>query len=217
MLRVQLHMHTTVSRGTRIEYDSIITPMTAINTLVRSGVDAVAVTDHNTTRAYNQMNRIGERKGVYVIRGIEIDTVGGHIIGLGVEDGIDHNIKRRGKGLTALEAADLIRDFNGEVYIPHPFDIQKKGLGTKIPEVDGIVEVFKPMNIFRFENELAHIVASELERPKAVGSDAHIIYLTRKRNNSFNPFEFAFFYLVYPQLWLLTVISSMFKTSIKPK
>jgi len=74
-----------------------------------------------------------------------------------------------------------------------------------------------PMNIFGFENELAYIVASELERPKAVGSDAHIIYLTRKRNNSFNPFEFAFFYLVYPQLWLLTVISSMFKTSIKPK
>ena len=39
--------------------------------------------------------------------------------------------------------------------------------------VNGIVEVFNPMNIFGFEDEIARIVASKLGRPMAVGSDAH--------------------------------------------
>ena len=59
MLRVQLHVHTTASRGTRIKYDSTITPAEAIEILYKRGVDAVAVTDHNTTRAYDLMRRIG--------------------------------------------------------------------------------------------------------------------------------------------------------------
>ena len=173
MLRVQLHVHTTASRGTRIKYDSTITPAEAIKILRKRGVDAVAVTDHNTTRAYDLMRRIGERKGVYVIRGIEIDTLDGHLIGLGVEGEIERRLHRRRKFLTASEAAELIRDFNGEVYIPHPFDIQHKGIGMKVSEVNGIVEVFNPMNIFGFEDEIARIVASKLGRPMAVGSDAH--------------------------------------------
>jgi len=173
LIRVQLHMHTTSSRGSRIEYDSVISPKQAIIVLSKSGVDVAAVTDHNTTRAYNHMREIGKRKGVYVVRGIEMDTLDGHIIGLGCGEGIDRRIKGGRKRLTAPEAADLIRDFNGEVYIPHPFDIQRKGLRTKISEIEGIVEVFNPMNIFGFENELALEAATKLKRPKAVGSDAH--------------------------------------------
>jgi len=169
-LRVQLHVHTTASRGTRIKYDSTITPQEAIKVLYEKRVDAVAVTDHNTTRAYKEMKQLGERKGIHVIRGIEIDTTEGHLIGLGVDEEIEKHLS---KPLTAAEAAELITDLCGEVYIPHPFDILRKGLGVKIASIDGIVEVFNPMNLFWFENELARTVASRLGRPMAVGSDAH--------------------------------------------
>lgn len=164
-------MHTTESRGTRIKYDSVIRPKEAVDVLAKSGVDAVVVTDHNTTRAYKRMRAYGKKRSLIVINGIEIDTVDGHIVGLGVSEGIENKLKDR--RINAYEACDLIRDLNGEVYIPHPFDVQKKGLGTKIKEIDGIIEVFNPMNIFGFENELANKVALKLGRPRAVGADAH--------------------------------------------
>lgn len=171
MLRVQLHMHTTYSRGTRIKYDSIIRPKEAVDILSRRGIDAVVVTDHDTTRAYKKMKAYAKGKALMVINGIEIGTTDGHLIGLGVSEDIDHRLER--KKVDAFEACDLIRDSGGEVYLPHPFDVQRNGLGTKILEIDGIVEVFNPMNIFGFENELANLVASKLGKPKAVGADAH--------------------------------------------
>jgi len=171
MLRAQLHMHTTESRGTRIKYDSVIRPKDAVDILSKSEVDAVVVTDHNTTRAYKKMRAYAKGRPLIIINGIEIGTTDGHVVGLGVSEGIDHKLK--GRKMNAFEACDLIRDFNGEVYIPHPFDAQRKGLGIKIKEVNGIVEIFNPMNIFGFENELAYKVASKLGRPKAVGADAH--------------------------------------------
>lgn len=171
MLRVQLHMHTTYSRGTRIKYDSIIRPKEAVDVLSRRGVDVVAVTDHNTTRAYKKMKASAKGKALIVINGIEISTTDGHLIGLGISEDIDHRLESR--KINAFEACDLIKDLGGEVYCPHPFDVQKNGLGAKILEIDGIVEVFNPMNIFGFENELAKRVASKLGKPTAVGADAH--------------------------------------------
>jgi len=167
-------MHTTASKGTRIEYDSVISPEQAIDVLSKNEVDVAVVTDHNTTMAYKQMKSLGKRKNVNIIRGIEISSSDGHIIGLGVQEGIDEKLGEGRKRLSAPEAVDLIKAFCGEVYIPHPFDVQRKGLGMKIFEIDGIIEVFNPMNIFGFENELADMVASKLGRPKAVGADAHI-------------------------------------------
>ena len=117
------------------------------------------------------MKNYAKGKKLLVINGIEISTVDGHIIGIGLNEGIDSQINR--KKLGVLEACDLIRDFNGEVYIPHPFDIQKKGLGVNMIDIDGIVEVFNPMNIFGFENKFAEELASKLEKPSAVGADAH--------------------------------------------
>ncbi len=167
-------MHTTASRGTRIEYDSVISPKQAIDVLSKNGVNAAIVTDHNTTRAFDFMKEYGKSKGVYVIRGIEVDSSDGHILGLGVAEGIAERLNSPTKRLTALETSDIIRDFCGEIYIPHPFDIAKKGVGMKIFEIDGMIEVFNPMNIFGFENALANKVASKLGKTKVVGADAHM-------------------------------------------
>jgi len=166
-------MHTTASRGTRIKYDSVITPREAINVLALRGIDAVVVTDHNTTSSFELMRYFGLKRGILVIRGIEISTLDGHVIGIGVSEGIDDEVRRKISELTVEEAVDMIKDFGGEVYIPHPFDVQRKGIGRRIFDIEGIVEVFNPMNIFRFENDLANAVATFLKRPKAVGSDAH--------------------------------------------
>lgn len=171
-LRVQLHLHTIESKGTRITHESVILPKQAIYVLKRNRINAFVITDHNTTRAYPKLKKCAKRHDILAINGIEIDTLDGHLIGLGVEDGIDEKLK---KYMSAEEACDLIRDFGGEIYIPHPFDIREKGIGTKIKEIDGIVEVFNSMNIFGFEDLYANIVATRLGKPKGVGADAHTL------------------------------------------
>jgi predicted metal-dependent phosphoesterase TrpH len=170
-LTVQLHMHTTESKGTRIITDSIITPKQAVDIAKKNEIDAIAITDHNTTSVYPKIKGYAEKNGILLISGIEINTVDGHLIGLDVDLDIEKKVSR---SITALEAKDLIKDSGGEVYIPHAFDIRNAGIGVKIKEIDGIVEVFNPLNIFNFEDKYANFVAKKLNRPKAVGADAHL-------------------------------------------
>jgi len=170
-LTTQLHMHTTESKGTRIVVESITKPKEAIDFCRKNKIDVLAITDHNTTTAYPKVREYAEKNGILLIKGIEIDTADGHVIGLDVDLDIEKKISR---SMTALEASDLIKDCGGEVYIPHPFDIRNKGIGIKITEIDGIVEVFNAFNIFRFEDKYANFVATKLNRPKAVGADSHM-------------------------------------------
>ena len=170
-LTCQLHMHTTESKGTRVVVESITKPKQAIDFCKKNKIDVLAVTDHNTTSAYPKMRKYAEKNGILLIKGIEIDTADGHIIGLDVDLDIEKKINRL---MTALEAKDVIKDCGGEVLIPHPFDIRNKGIGTKITEVKGIVEVFNAFNIFRFEDKYAEFVATKLKRPKSVGADSHM-------------------------------------------
>ncbi len=169
-LKLQLHLHTTESKGTRIPREAVITPKNAIDIIKKNNINVVAITDHNSTTAYPKIKEYAKKKEILVLNGIEVNTSDGHLIGLGVDEGIEKKLNRN---MSALEVSDVIRSFGGEVYIPHPFDVRKEGLGVKIEELKGIVEVFNSMNIFGFEDKFADIVASKLNLPKAVGADAH--------------------------------------------
>jgi len=169
-LKLQLHLHTTESKGTRIPRESVITPKRAIDIIKKNNINVVAITDHNSTIAYPKIKEYAKKKGILALNGIEVNTSDGHLIGLGVDEGIEKKLNR---DMSALEVSDVIRSCGGTVYIPHPFDVRKEGLGVKIREVRGIVEVFNSMNIFGFEDKFADIVASKLNLPKAVGADAH--------------------------------------------
>ena len=170
-LTVQLHMHTTESKGTRIVTDSIITPKQAVDIAKKNGIDAIAITDHNTTKVYPKIKEYAEKNEILLIPGIEINTVDGHLIGLNIDLDIEKKVNR---SMTVLEAKDLIKNCGGEVYIPHTFDIRNAGIGVKIKEIDGIVEISNPLNIFKFKDKYADFVAKKLNRPKAVGADAHL-------------------------------------------
>jgi hypothetical protein len=145
-------------------------PKQAIDLAKKNNIDVLAITDHNTTSVYPKIEKYAKKNGILLIRGIEIDTADGHLIGLDIDLDIDKKISRE---MTVEETSDLIKDCGGEVYIPHPFDIRDKGIGVNIKKINGIVEVFNAFNIFRFEDNYAEFVASKLNRPKAVGADSH--------------------------------------------
>lgn len=138
--------------------------------VLQSGkLDFIAITDHNTiTFAQKLRKKIGEK----IIVGEEISAKEGEIIGLFLSGPVS-------PGLSFKKTVQEIHKQGGIVYIPHPFDILRKGVGEKvllanISNID-ILEGFNARMILGRYNTKAQIFAREHKLPLGVGSDAHTI------------------------------------------
>lgn len=83
MKRIDLHIHTIVSDGT-------LTPMQVIDEASNSGIDTIAISDHDTIDAYNtELFEYAKKKNVNLINAVEISTkskkVGIHVLGYGFD------------------------------------------------------------------------------------------------------------------------------------
>ena len=105
-MKLDLHVHTNHSFDGRIDVETLL------KTAKEAGLDAVAITDHDTMSAVGLAKKI--TGGVAVIPGMEITAAGGmHIIGLFLTDEI---ISRE-----IDNVIDEIHQQGGLVMIPHPY------------------------------------------------------------------------------------------------
>lgn len=77
-----MHTHSTFSDGT-------CTPSEVVRLAAEAGLEAVALTDHDTVAGLPEARQAGERYGIRVVNGIEISVkaaVSVHMIGLGFPD-----------------------------------------------------------------------------------------------------------------------------------
>jgi predicted metal-dependent phosphoesterase TrpH len=161
--KVDLHSHSIISQDggiTADEYERLLSTDT---------LDCIAITDHNET----SFARIMQKKhGDRIIIGEEITTTDGEIIGLYLQETIPAH-------LDAVETVKRIRDQGGLVYIPHPFEIFRKGLQQaaldRIKDEIDIVEVFNGRGILRGKPKEALLFANHYEKSQAASSDAHNI------------------------------------------
>lgn len=76
--KIDLHLHTTASDGAS-------SPQELVETCVEEGLETIAVTDHDNVTSVAEVKKLGEKKGLNVISGIEISTYRGeaeyHILG----------------------------------------------------------------------------------------------------------------------------------------
>ena len=150
MINADFHIHTMFSP------DSSMSPETLISKCIKTGLNCIAVTDHNTIQGALKVASIAPFK---VIIGSEIKSSQGEIIGLFLKEDIPPN-------KTALETVKLIKEQNGLVSVPHPFDtyrhnvITKNGLDSIIPYID-MLEVFNARNIRDIDNQKAMDFAIE--------------------------------------------------------
>ncbi len=159
-MKVDLHVHTWYSR------DSGNSPKLVLKMMNSRGIDAIAVTNHNTTRGWEDFPRSR------VIPGIEFSTDKGHLLGLWLD--LDYTQPRR---LAFDEALDIIRDNSGIAIIAHPFDYRRswrfdKGYMYYARRVDGI-EVCNYKNKSMKGNERARRIAERYGLLMSAGSDAH--------------------------------------------
>ena len=159
-LKVDLHVHTIYS------YDSLLSLRTLVKACKRRCINCIAVTDHNTIEGALKMRAYP----IKVIIGEEITTKDGEIIGLFLNEEIPRN-------LSVQETIDKIKEQDGIVYIPHPFDRMRKSRlrisDDNIWRQANIIEVFNSRCIFQEDNRKALNFAEVTGSLRGYGSDAH--------------------------------------------
>lgn len=176
-MRADLHAHTWFSR------DSTNSPEAFVKAAIKRGLDAIAVTDHNSCAAWSPVKKLAGRK-LRIVQGIEIETVRdgtkrGEILGLFLTDPVTT------KQLD--EAIDQIKGQGGLFVVPHPFDTaaiilnpakfanpRKRllCLDDVVAEVDAI-EAFNSHSLRESYGQKAQRYASDHRLGITAGSDAH--------------------------------------------
>lgn len=165
MILADLHMHTSYSG------DCATTPQELLAACEESGLEAIAITDHNTIAGALEVAKLAPEE-LHVIVGEEIKTREGEIIGLYLTNEIP-------RGLSAEETITEIRKQGGLVYVPHPFDPMHltptyELLARNAADID-IIEVYNPRITFTSFNEKAKRLARKYDIPGGAGSDCHVI------------------------------------------
>ncbi len=157
-IRADLHVHTTYSK------DSLITPKDLIYYAKKSGLNAVAVTDHDyLDGAY----RIAKETDFLIIPGMEVSSGEGHIVALNVNELIP-------KGLTAVETVERIHRAGGVAIACHPYVYFKGCLRGAVCSSFDAIEVINA-RAFPFKNSVkkAEEAAKRFGLSRVGGTDAH--------------------------------------------
>lgn len=135
--------------------------------LAENVLDVIAVTDHNEiTFAQGLQKKLGEK----IIVGEEVMTTDGEIIGLFLKRRIE-------SGYSAEQTAAKIVEQGGLVYIPHPFEVVRKGIAEKVLRTIvknvAIIEVYNGRSWQIATRALAKEFVSNYSIAAAASSDSH--------------------------------------------
>ena len=162
-----LHMHTNHS------HDCSIEPAALVEHAEAEGLGAIAVTDHNVFSGALEAASHARGRRLIVIPGEEIKTDrDGEVIGLFLRREIP-------RGMTFADTLAAIREQEGVVYVPHPFDRMHAipapaTLHHHLPEID-VLEVYNARLLFDGYNDEALRFARKYGLLAGAGSDAHVL------------------------------------------
>jgi predicted metal-dependent phosphoesterase TrpH len=157
-LKIDLHVHTHYS------HDSVIKPKELVSYARKRGLDAVAITDHGR---FDGALKIAKQTDFFIIPGIEIQCLNGHVLGLNLKEPIAQK-------LTTDEAVELIHKAGGIAIACHPVAFFKGKLRDYANSKFDAVEVINASAFpFNYSVTNSKRIASELGIAGVGGSDAH--------------------------------------------
>jgi predicted metal-dependent phosphoesterase TrpH len=162
-MKLDLHLHS------RYSFDATSTVAEIISAAVARGLQGIAITDHNTNEALEEIQSL-ERPGFFIIPGVEVHTTWGDIIGLFCRKFIESR--------DPVGVAEAIHREGGLVVWPHPSRMNYTAPELLIPHLDA-VETFNARNTeveritpSRGEPRLIEL-ADRLNLAVVGGSDGH--------------------------------------------
>jgi len=157
-VKADLHVHTIYS------HDSLITPKDLVFYAKKSGLTAIAITDHDTIEG---ALKIAKETDFLIIPGIEVSSRNGHIVGLNLQEPVE-------KGLSADETVDKIHEAGGLAVACHPFALFKGSLGKHTSaKFDAIETINASAFLFHRCTKKAQEIADRFGIPCVAGTDAH--------------------------------------------
>jgi hypothetical protein len=161
-----LHMHTEYS------HDCAVPVAELLDYAEAEGLGAIAITDHNAFAGAREAAELARGRRLTVIPGEEVKTDAGEVIGLFLEDEIP-------RGMSMGDTIAAIREQNGIVYLPHPFDRlhtipDAPTLHRHLAEID-VFEVYNARLLFEGFNDEALRFARKYNLTMGAGSDAHVL------------------------------------------
>ena len=159
-MKLDIHIHSTFS------VDGKATPRDILKKAKKIGLEGVCIADHNSLKGNAEARKIASEFGMTVIRGMEVSSLDGHILGYGIDQEVP-------KGLTSEETLQKIRDLGGMAVVAHPFRYWS-GLGgekTRFIKPDGIEALNHHSS--RKVNAAGRKLCEEMKLPMTAGSDSH--------------------------------------------
>ena len=170
-MKLDLHVHTNFS------FDSILKVESIPKVLSKRGIDGLAVTDHDSVKAWAKVRNVC--KGFFVIQGMEIMTDKGEILGLFLSE--DLKCKKAGvnsHGLRIFKHGDVFDEIKSQgalAVIPHPTDNLRQPFSA-IEENAKKITALETLNgrvMSSKRNREAEQLAQKFRLGMTGGSDAH--------------------------------------------
>ncbi len=174
-MKFETHSHSYYSVGTKIIWEGLNSPAEMVKAAKKKGLGGIAITDHNSIKAWREARETAKKEGIIFIPGIEISSADGHIIGLGINDFIERD-------MSADETIEKIHEQGGIAIAAHPFDIKGEGLRDKCVKADA-AEVFNALNVDILANKFTERKLRKLNISKVCGSDAHSVEMVGRAVN----------------------------------
>ncbi|WP_319378133.1 PHP domain-containing protein [uncultured Methanocorpusculum sp.] len=162
LITCDLHIHTSASADGKCPVKDVITKAK------ERGLDAIAITDHDTTEGAKQALAL-KKPGILIIPGIEVSTKQGHLLVLGTT-----KVFELGK-----DVLETIREAKHEgclTIVPHPYHRWRHAVGLHSPDAlrdADAIEVFNSRYYIGTANSRAAKFAKKYHIPMTAGSDAH--------------------------------------------
>ncbi len=161
--RVDLHVYSNATEGAHSSIEELV------RAARRAGLDAIAITDHD----YCTPVPI-EMRGVLLIPGCEITTLGGHILGVFLERPIDFTRLHKHGLPTADEAVLEIHRCGGLAILAHPFTDKNANPALFPIRPDAVETISARAALQRSDaNEQALLWATAHQRPQVGSSNAY--------------------------------------------
>ena len=161
-MKLDLHCHSSHSADCKLSVKEILKHAKKI------GFEGIAITDHNEINGTLEAYELAKDIGILVVRGIEITSRDGHILGYGTTEKVP-------RGLSATETLQHIQDLGGLCVAAHPLrwytGLKKKTLKlTDFPAIEACNG--RSLNS---TNKKVERIASRMNKGITGGSDAHFI------------------------------------------
>lgn len=156
-LKIDLHVHTDRS-------DSQSTVKEVVSKAKAKGLDGIAITDH---MRMTPLGLISETDSFLIVPGMEVETMEGHVLVLGIR-------KMPKRGLSLVEVVLWARREDGVTVVAHPsvpgFTAPEQIIGRAQPDA---IETLNALVPFERYNRCGRRIAERLMLPQTGGSDSH--------------------------------------------